>query len=176
MLNKRSLFVTATLASFSLLGASAAKADEDAQCYTLASLHGTYVVVTSYTGDIAAAFGVRQLDGEGNLTGTFTLNEPEAGSTTGGRTIVTGTQMGTYTVNCDGTGVITRVVKASNGVTGTQQDDFVITRAIRVHGHLLATAIHDIERTASLLVPGGLLVTRDYTLRPDPSREEEQGQ
>jgi hypothetical protein len=170
MFNKTTLFVPAVLMCFGGLGVSAAKADE---CYTLASLRGTYVIVTSYTGDIAAAFGVRHLDGEGNLTGTFVLNEPEKGSTTGGRTILTGTQVGTYTVNCDGTGVITRVVTASNGVTGTQQDDFVITRAIRKDGHLLATAVHDIERTASLLVPGGLLVTRDYTLRPDPSREEQ---
>jgi hypothetical protein len=171
MFNNRSLFVLVALVSFSLFSMSAAKADDDVPCYTLASLHGTYVVVTAYTGDIAAAFGVRHLDGEGNLTGTFVLNEPEKGSTTGGRTILTGTQMGTYTVNCDGTGVITRVVTASNGVTGTQQDDFVITRAIKKDGRLLATAIHDIERPASLLVPGGLLVTRDYTLRPDPSRE-----
>jgi hypothetical protein len=145
----------------------AARADDNAECYTLASLHGTYVIVTSYTGDTAAAFGVRHLDGKGNLTGTFILNEPEKGSTTGGRTLVTGTQVGTYTVNCDGTGVITRVVTASNGVTGTQQDDFVITQAIKKDGHLLATAVHDIEVQASLLVPGGLLVTRDYTLRPD---------
>ena len=173
MLTTKPRLVPLMLVSIGLLGTATARAD-DAECFTVASLRGTYVVVTSYTGDFAAAFGVRQLDGEGNLTGTFVLNEPEPGSTTGGRKIVTGTQMGTYTVNCDGTGLITRIVKSSSGVTGTQHDDFVITRAIRKHGRLLATGIHDIEREASLLVPGGLLVTRDYTLRPDPREEEEE--
>lgn len=128
-----------------------------------------------YASDIAAACGVRHLDGEGSLTGTFVLNEPEAGSTTRGRTIVTGTQMGTYTGNCDDTGVISRVVKASNGLTAAnQQDDFVITRAVKKDGHVLATAIQDLQRAFSLLVPGGLLVTRAYTLRPDPRGEEAQ--
>jgi hypothetical protein len=33
-------------------------------------------------------------------------------------------------VNCDGTGLITRTVTASNGLTTTQMDDFIITGAV----------------------------------------------
>jgi hypothetical protein len=80
----------------------------------------------------------------GNLTGTFIVNEPTAGSTTGARTIVTGTQAGTYTVNGDGTGVFTRVLTV-NGVVTNQMDDFVITGAIVKDDHLVATAIVDAQ-------------------------------
>lgn len=144
----------------------------DAHCFTLASLSGTYAVVGYYEGGIAIAEGVRHIDEEGNLTGTFVLNEPVAGSTTGARTIVTGTQKGTLTVNCDGTGVITRVLTASNGVTTTQMDDFLITQAIEKDGHLRVTAMQDAQRTSSALVPGGVLVTRVWTRVPDPSEEQ----
>lgn len=85
MINKRSLFIPAALASFGLLGISAAKADGDAQCYTLASLKGTYAVVTTYSANVALALAIRHFDGEGNLTGTFTLNAPVVGSPTGAR-------------------------------------------------------------------------------------------
>ena len=96
------------------------------------------------------------------------MNEPTAGSTTGARTIVTGTQAGTYTVNCDGTGVETRTVTSSTGVTTTQLDDFVITQAIgQEDGGFLATALEDAVRTPSALVPGGLFLFRHFTRRPD---------
>ncbi len=49
--------------------------------------------------------------------------------TTGERTIVTGTQTGTYTVNCDGTGVVTRVFTLSDGNTVKETEDFIITGA-----------------------------------------------
>jgi len=75
------------------------------------------------------------------------VNEPTPGATTGARTIVTGTQVGTYTVNCDGTGVITRTLTASNGVTTTQMDDFIIMGAIATISSftpsLLATGLAD---------------------------------
>jgi hypothetical protein len=71
--------------------------DDDSRCYTAASLKGTYAVLGTYGANVALALGVRQFDGNGNLTGTFTLNEPDPTSTTGGRKIVTGTQVGTYT-------------------------------------------------------------------------------
>ena len=145
----------------------AAKADET-QCYTIASLKGTYAVVGTYGANVALAIGVRRLDGEGNLRGTFTLNEPTPGSTTGGRTIITGTQVGTYTVNCDGTGVFSRTITASNGVTATQMDDFVITKAtLQEDGRLIATALQDAQRTPSAIVPGGIFLIRSWTRRPD---------
>jgi hypothetical protein len=167
MFNKRSLFVPAALVSFGLIGTSVAKADGDAQCYTLASLKGTYAVVATYSANIALALATRHFDGEGNLTGTFTLNAPVAGSTTGARTITTGTQVGTYSVNCNGTGVFTRTLTSSTGVVTTQTDDFVITKATERDGRLLATALEDAQRTPSALVPGGLFVFRSYTRRPD---------
>jgi hypothetical protein len=166
MFNKRSLLVPAALVSFGLLGTSAAKAD-DAQCYTVASLKGTYGVVATYSANVALALAVRHFDGEGNLTGAFTLNAPVVGSTTGARTIITGTQVGTYSVNCNGTGIFTRTLTSSTGVVTTQTDDFVITKASERDGRLLATALEDAQRTPSALVPGGLFVFRSYTRRPD---------
>jgi hypothetical protein len=150
----------------SLGGRTRARRD-DTHCYTLASLKGTYATVGTYGTHVAVALGLRQFDGEGNLTGTFTLNEPTPRSTTGGRTIITGTQMGTYTVNCDGTGVFTRILTASNGVHTTQMDDFLITKATMKDGQLVATALEDAQRTPSAIVPGGIFLTRSYTRRPD---------
>jgi len=168
MFNKRCLLVQAALVSFGLLGMSAAKADGDAHCYTLASIKGTYAAVATYGANAALALAVRHFDGQGNMTGTFTLNAPVVGSPTGARTIVTGTQVGTYVVNCDGTGTITRVLTSSTGVVTTQTDDFIITKATeREDRPPLATALEDAQRTPSALVPGGLFVFRSYTRRPD---------
>ena len=151
-----------------VLGMSAAKAEDGPRCYTLASLHGTYATVATYGANVARALGVRHFDGNGNTSGTFTINEPDLASTTGGRKIVTGTNVGTYTVNCDGTGVITRTVTSSTGVTTTQTDDFVITQArVQDDGVLLATALEDAVRSPSAIVPGGIFFTRSYTRRPD---------
>ena len=165
MFSKNSLFVLTAIVA-TLLGISGAKADTP--CFTLASLKGAYAVIGHYEGGIAIALGVREIDEEGNLTGTFTLNEPVAGSTTGARTVITGTQKGAVTtLNCNGTGVFTRVLTASNGVTTTQMDDFVITRAIAKYGHLHATEIRDAQETPSALVTPGVLVTREWTRVPE---------
>jgi hypothetical protein len=166
MFKKKSLLAMTTLGFLGVISASTAKA-EDPQCYTVASLKGTYAVVATYGANVAMALALRNFDGQGSLTGTFTLNEPTPGSSIGARTIVTGTQKGTYTVNCDGTGVITRVVTASNGVTATQLDDFLITRATAKDGQFLATALADATRVPSAIVPGGIFVTRGYTRLPD---------
>jgi hypothetical protein len=102
------------------------------------------------------------------LTATFTLNAPDLTSTTGARKIITGTQVGTYTVNCDGTGVETRTLTSSTGVVTTQVDDFLITQAVRREDNgFLATGLEDMVRVPSALVPGGLFVFRSYTRRPD---------
>lgn len=149
-------------------GLSAARADEGTHCYTLASIKGTYAIVGSYTDSIALALGVRHYDGQGNFAGTFTLNEPDPTSTTGGRKIVTGTQVGTYTVNCDGTGTTTRTLTSSTGVVTVQHDDVLITQAkLQDDGQLLATALADAQRVPSAIVAGGVFLFRSYTRRPD---------
>ena len=108
------------------------------------------------------------MDGQGNVTATYIVNEPTPGSTTGERTIVKGTNVGTYTVNCDGTGVVTRKTVTSTGIVAFQQDDFIITGAIARYGQApLATTVVDAQRTPSAIVPGGIFLTRTYTLLPD---------
>ena len=162
---KRLLVPTALV--FIVFGASAVRAD-GTRCYTNASLKGTYAAVVTYGANVALALAIRHLDGQGNLTGTFTLNAPDLASTTGGRKIITGTQVGTYTVNCDGTGTFVRTLTSSTGVVATQTDDFLITQAkVEEDGQLLATALEDATRVPSALVPGGLFVFRSYTRRPD---------
>jgi hypothetical protein len=158
-------FAALTFAS-SVPSLSAAHAG-DADCYTLASVRGTYAIIGEYGAHVAVALGLRQFDGNGNMTGTFTINEPTAGSPTGARTIVTGTQVGTYTINCDGTGVITRTVTASNGTIAHQMDDLLITGAVIKRGELLATALSDAQRVPSAIVAGGIFLTRAYTRLPD---------
>jgi hypothetical protein len=167
MFNKKSLFVPALVISISFLGVSAANA-QTPRCYTLASLQGDYAVVANYGANVAISLGVRSYDGNGNLTGTFLINEPTAGSTTGARTIVTGTQTGTYTVNCNGTGQTKRILTTSTGITATQVDDFVITGAIVQNG-LIATSIADADEVPSAIVPGGIFLSRTLTRLPDYS-------
>ena len=167
MFCKKSLFVPAVLIFASVLGVPAANAQTSNKCYTLASLQGNYSIVATYGANVATAVAVRYLDGNGNLAGTFVLNEPTAGSTTGARTIVTGTNIGTYTVNCNGTGQFLRTVTASNGITAVQVDDFVITAAVVQGGLLIATAIADVQETPSAIVAGGIFVTRVHTRLPD---------
>ena len=96
------------------VGVSAAQ-DDAPRCYTQASLKGNYATIGTYGANVALALGVRYYDGKGNFTQTFIVNEPDPASTTGGRKIVTGnTNVGAYTVNCDGTGVAHKTT--SNGV------------------------------------------------------------
>lgn len=177
MFDKKCTLIPAALVLFGVFGVSVTRADDAEQtCYTLASLDGDYAVIGTYGANVALALGVRHLDGKGNLTGTFTLNEPTPGSTSGGRTIVTGTQMGTYTVNCDGTGIISRTVTTSNGITAIQTDDFVITKAVWKHDHLVARAMQDAQRTPSAIVAGGIFLIRSWTRLPEPPKGEKSGQ
>jgi hypothetical protein len=165
MFNK-SLFVPAALILASFFGVSAANA-ESPKCYTLQSLQGTYAVIVNYGANVALGIQVQSLDGNGNLTRTGTLNQPTVGSTTGARTVGTVTSVGTYTVNCDGTGTITRVVTKPDGTTAPAADDFIITGAIVQGGRLLATTIVDVQRDPSVILPGGVFVTRTHTRLPD---------
>ncbi len=171
MFNKKNLLVLAALIVTSFLGVPAANAQIQHHCYqgyTLASLQGHYAVIGNYGANVAIAFGERYLDGQGNFTATYIINEPTAGSTNGERTLVKGTQEGTYTVNCDGTGVINRKFMTTTGLVAYQQDDFIITGATARFGQApLATTIIDAQRTSSVIVPGGIFLTRTWTLLPD---------
>jgi hypothetical protein len=164
MFSKKNLSVAAALILTGFLGAPAANAQT--QCYTLASLQGSYAVVGNYGANVAIAFGTRSYDGSGNLSGTFIVNEPTAGSTTGARTIVTGTQAGTYTVNCNGTGQFNRLVTASTGLVAIQVDDFVITGGVVENGLLIATSIADASEVPSAIVAGGIFLSRIQTRLP----------
>ena len=166
MFYKRGLFVPAALIFAGVIGVGTAGAQPT--CYTNASLQGSYAIIGTYGSNVAVAFGMRYFDGNGNMTGTFVVNEPTPGSTTGQRTITTGTQKGTYTVNCDGTGVINRIVTQADGSMTAQSDDFIITgAAIRNVFQLLATTLADAQRTPSAIVPGGIFLTRAYSRLPD---------
>jgi len=179
MLNERgvkrhSLFAPSALIIFGFFGISTADA-ADQPCYNRASLQGHYAIITNYGDNVAKALGERYYDGNGNFTGSFVINQPKAGSTTGERTLVSGSQTGTYIVNCDGTGVITRVVTLSDGTIATQADDFVITAAIvapNARGpfspsQLIATALEDAGRVPSPIVLSDLFVTHKSTRLPD---------
>jgi hypothetical protein len=166
MFSKKSLFIPAALILTSFFGVSSANA-ESPKCYTLASLQGTYAVVVNYGANVALGIQIQSLDGNGNLTRTGTLNQPTAGSTTGARTVGTVTSVGTYTVNCDGTGTITRIVTKPDGTTAPAADDFIITGAVVQGGRLLATTIVDVQRDPSVILPGGVFVTRTHTRLPD---------
>jgi hypothetical protein len=162
----------ASIIAFMLFaGGLSATAQDPQTCFTLASLKGSYAMIGHYGANVAIALAKRYVDGNGNLTGAFVVNEPTPGSTTGARTIVTGTQTGTITVNCDGTGVITRVLTV--GTTQTNQmDDFVITGAKVRDGHLIATTVVDAQRTPSAIVAGGIFLTRVWTRLPNDTEEQ----
>lgn len=172
--SRHSLFALAALLVFGFFGISTANA-ADPKCYNRASLQGKYAVITNYGDNVAKALGWRYYDRNGNFAGSFVINEPTPGSTTGERTLVSGSKTGTYIVNCDGTGVITRVVTLSGGTTATQADDFVVTGATVILNpsgrgspwELLATALEDAGRIPSPIVSSGLFVTHKQTRLPD---------
>jgi len=148
-----------------------ANAQDQPQCYTLASLQGSYSIIGHYGAHLAIALVRAHLDGKGNFASTFVVNEPDPASTTGGRKLVTGSQTGTYTLNCNGTGVITRLVVSTVG-TSTVVSDLVITRAVSKDGVLIATEVVDAQRTPSFIVPGGIFLTRTYTRLPDDAGQQ----
>lgn len=168
MFSKERLFVPAALILTSFFGVSAANAQDPACPYSLASLQGSYTVLVNYGANVALGLQPELLDGKGNLTRTGVLNQPTAGSTTGARTVATVSSTGTYTVNCNGTGTITRIVTRPDGTTAPAVDDFIITEAIKWVGRpALATKIVDAQRDPSVILPGGVFVTRVHTRLPD---------
>ena len=175
MSRKMTLPVALCLAFFCATTTKAQNKDHS-NCYTLASLQGHYAIIGHYGAALAVALTEAQFDGKGNFKSTFIVNEPDTTSTTEARKLVSGSQTGTYTINCDGSGVITRFVTLSNGTTGTVVSDFIITKAVRSpsdHGSLLAEAVEDAQQTPSFIVPGGVFLTRTYTRLPDRQDDED---
>ena len=166
MFNKENLFAAAVLITTGFLGAAKTHA-QNTRCYTLESLQGSYGVVIHYGANVAAGIQAETLDGNGNLTRTGVNNQPIVGSPTGLRTVAPVTSVGTYTVNCDGTGTINRIVTRADGTTAAAADDFLVTEAVERNGRLTATAIFDIQKDPSVIVPGGIFLVRTHTLRSD---------
>src|ERR1035438_5136858 len=167
MTTQHNLFPTMFAAAVLVLGLPAVHA-QNTGCYTAASVQGTWALVTNYNENMARAFGHRTINANGNMTGTFVLDGPPTGSTDDevlART--TGTQVGVYAINCDGTGTITRTVTASTGITANQVDDLLITQATVQNGQLIATALIDVEEPPSALISGGAFVVRAHTRLPD---------
>ena len=164
MFSKERLFLSAAFIFTGFLSAPAAHAQPQA-CFNLQSLQGSYAVIGNYGANVAIALGTASYDGNGNLTAALLVNEPTAGSTTGARTLVTVTQTGTYTVNCNGTGQFNRIT-TSNGVSTSQVVDFIITGAIMQPGQLVATAITTAQETPSAVVAGGIFLTGTQTRLP----------
>ena len=163
MFNKKSSFLVAAVILAAFFGASAANAQDTTCPYTLASLQGSYSVIGHYANDVALALAMDTMDGNGNFTRKATVNQPVVGSATGNRTLTSTISTGTYTVNCDGTGVITRALtNLTTGVVTTTVADFVITETTRLYTGsaftLVATSLVDAQRTPSAIVPGGIFV------------------
>lgn len=172
MLSRKSLVVATTIILAGVSQGSIASAqipDAAHNCpYNLASLEGSYSVIANYGANIALGLWAETLDGSGNLNRTGILNQPASGSTTGERTLGTVSSTGTYTVNCNGTGTMNRVVTKPDGTTAAEADDFIITEAIRLPGRpAIASTIVDAQRVPSAIVPGGIFVTHVHTRLPD---------
>lgn len=163
-MNKRRSFKLASIVIGSLV--SSAVNAQSANCYTAGSLQGSWAMVGDYGANVAIALGTVYFDGTGNLSGTQVLNQPTVGSATGQRTLATGLQSGTYTVNCDGSGTFTRLVPGTDGATKPSVDDFLITGAIQKDGLLIATAMVDAQRTPGVAVPEGVFLSRSYSRLP----------
>lgn len=159
------VFVATALGLSVSFGGVRTKADQP-MCYTLESLEGSWAVVATYSANVAKSFGERTIGEDGSFTGTFVLNGPVVGSTTGARAISTGTQVGVYAINCNGTGTITRTVTSSTGVVAMQIDDFIVTKGLVKDGHRIANELADAQRVPSAIIPGGLFVTRVHTRQP----------
>ena len=164
-------FGALALALVVLPGVSVAHAQDNDDCYTVASVQGSWAVVTTFGANFAKGLGTRTVDVNGAFTGTALINAPANTTSpgavsflswTGARTITHVVQQGYFTVNCDGTGTITRIL---NGTT-QQIDDFVITKGVVKHGQRVATEIQDVQEVPSAATQGGFFVTRVHTRQP----------
>ena len=132
--------------------------------YGLDSLRGTYSYVN--IAENVASFGLINFDGKGKLTASIKVNRPVQ---TGGRTIVTLSETGTYTVDPDGQGVATIQFP---GVPEPAVYDFLITQTAppasnhpRAKPHrALATEVFSVNRSGGL---NGQVVAPTWTRRTD---------
>lgn len=175
MFKRTGLFIGQMFALVMLVQVSVAYAHDGDDCYTVSSIQGSWAVVTTFGANFAKALGTRTVDENGAFTGTALINAPANTTSpgavsflswTGLRMISHVTQMGSFTtVNCDGTGQITRTLTASTGTT-QQIDDFVITRGVVDHGRRIATEIQDVQEVPSAATQGSFFVTRVHTRQP----------
>jgi hypothetical protein len=108
-----------------------------AQEFTNESFQGNYAFSSS-SGGRAVVFGVNFADGNGNASGP-------AVQRVGGRRYEVNLE-GTYTVNADGTGIMTGTISDEAGTSPEQTLDFVIMQAEVVNGVKLATEIFVVQR------------------------------
>lgn len=120
------------------------------QIYTLASFRGDYAVVGTGGANVAGLLGTIVSDGQGGVSGAALANLP--GSTS--RTLAQITYTGTYTINADGTGVLTVTVTLPSGRTATGTVDLLITKARRSN----ATDIAGMQRELVSALNGQLVV------------------
>ncbi len=166
MFSNQTLIVPVMALLCSFVGAATASAQSTA-CYTRESVQGSWAIMTNYANQIALVLGQGTVDADGKLNRAITINVPTPGSTTGERTISTGNNVGTFDVNCDGTGIVTRILTSSTGVVSNQIDDFQIVAAVEKDGKLIATQITTAGRATSALIPGGVFASHAYTRLPD---------
>ena len=168
MFSKKNWCLMTASISVVILSMSSINAQAQTCPFSLASLQGYYAVVITYGANVGMGLQSEHLDGKGNLTRTGIINQPVVGSTTGARSVTPVTSVGTYTVNCDGTGTITRTVTRADGTTADTSDDFIITKSEFLHGWpWTAISITDVQRDPSVIVPGGIFTTRVHTRLPD---------
>src|SRR2546421_935164 len=115
-MNTKVLIAAAAIVTWFGFGMPAAKADET-RCYTNASLKGTYAAVVTYGANVALALAIRHLDGQGNLTGTFTLNAPDLASATGGGKSIPGRRVVPSRATSAGPGISARTFTSSPGAS-----------------------------------------------------------
>ena len=108
------------------------------QEFTNESFQGNYAF-SGFAGPKVVYLGVEVADGDGNLIGSAINHR------TWGRRIEL-TLEGTYTVNADGTGVVTGTLSDEADEEPAEQWDFVIMQAEVVDGVKLATEIYMVDR------------------------------
>src|SRR5438093_6947474 len=118
--------------------------------YDVTSLQGTYAYVN--TAENVASFGLIRFDGKGGLSATIKVNRP---APTGGRTITTLSESGTYVVEPNGVGIAT--IRFA-GVPESTIYDFLITQTAPPGSHHLtgrpqhplATEVFSVSRSGGL--------------------------
>ena len=133
--------------------------------YTLASFCGDYGIVATYGANVARALGSQKVDGRGAFSGAALVNQPGPNNT---RTITNIGISGTYTMNSDGTGIMTVLVTLPGGGTATVKEDFVITKSKVVDGVAIATEVQDAQQVPSAVIDNTSLIYHTYTLRGAP--------